>query len=118
MDTANGLAVGDRIELSGGYEPDPSWLGGKPSIRGRLTAFIPGQNRSPAAVVELDEALSGQSVSGSTIVLELRLVGAEWAATEVVHVELCDFIPEPTAWKDRRQGEWVESHANYRLVSE
>lgn len=118
MDTANGLTVGDRIELSGGYERDPRWLGGKPSIRGRLTAFIPGQNRSPAAVVTLDEALSGARVSGSTVVLELRLVGAKWTPTEVVHVELCDFDLEPTAWKHRRQGEWVESHATYRLISD
>lgn len=117
MVTQDSLTIGDRLQLGGGYERDPGWLSGKASVLGTLIEFIPGQNGSPAAVIQLDEPISGGSRSGSTVVLQLRYAGAKWEPTETVHVELCDFIPEPKVWNDRRQGEWVESHATYRLVS-
>ena len=116
MVTQDSLTIGDRLQLGGGYEPSPSWLSGKASVRGTLTDFIPGQNGSLAAVVQLDEPISGESRSGSTVVLELRYADAKWEHTETVHVELCDFFPERIGWNERRRGEWIESHATYRLV--
>lgn len=117
MVTQDSLTIGDRLQLGGGYGPPPYWIFGKAGVRGTLTDFIPGQNETPAVVVQLDEPITGESTSGSTIVLELRYVGAKWGPTGVAHVELCDFVPEAKVWKDRRQGEWVESHATYQLVS-
>ena len=117
MSTQDSLAIGDRVRLGGGYEPDPAWLSGRTSVLGTVSQFIPGQNGSRAVVVQLDEPISGESLSGSTVVLQLRYVDAKWEPTETVHVELCDFTPEPKVWKNRRQGEWIESHATYRLVS-
>jgi hypothetical protein len=110
------LTAGDRIELSGGYDFEPAWLGERSSLKGKVESFIPGQNDLPAAVIVLDEPLIVEGTSGRTLVLEQRYVGATWALTGVVHVELCDFIPEPKRWQDRRQGKWVESHAQYKKM--
>lgn len=118
MSTQDSLTIGDRLQLGGGYEPNSAWLSGRASLLGTVTQFIPGQNGSRAVVVQLDEPICGESLSGSTVVLQLRYADAKWEPTETVHVELCDFTPEPKVWKDRRQGEWIESHATYRLVSD
>jgi len=113
-EAANGALVpGDRIRLSGGYDMEPEWLGGHDAVMGSLAAFIPGQNREPAALVQLDHPLEVQGITGERIVLELRYVGATWTDEGVVHVELCDFEPEAKTWSARRQGKWVESHATY-----
>jgi hypothetical protein len=58
-----------------------------------------------------------EGTTGNIVVLELRYVGAEWKETETVHVELCDFMPEPAPSKERRHGKWVESHATYERLS-
>ncbi len=83
---------------------------------GKCITFIKGQNKQPAAVVELDEAISFENISGKIIVLELRYAGASCTKNEVVHVELCNFMPEDKPWKDRAQGVWVESHASYAIL--
>jgi hypothetical protein len=110
------LKVGDRVELSGGYDFEPSWLGGLPSHPGVVSSFIPGQNDMPAAVVRLDNAITAKGTTGDIVVLELRYVGQGWQDTGTVHIELCDFVPEERAWQQRRQGKWVESHATYKRV--
>ena len=92
---------------------DPQWLSGKRHYIRTVRAFIPGQNDSPAAVIQLDEAVSFEDVKGNYLVLELRYVDAKWKNNETVQVELCDFEPEEKSWQDRKQGKWVESHASY-----
>ena len=110
------LQLGDRLELSGGYDPGSMWLSEKDAVYGTVAKFIPGQNIPPAALIKLDEPLLTEGVTGEFVVLELRYRGAEWSQTETVHVELCDFEPEQARWQDRRQGKWVESHATYKRV--
>jgi len=110
------LTVGDRIRIGGGYDMEPRWLNGKKHYTGTVKAFIPGQNDLPAAVIELDEAAVSENIAGRYLVLELRYAGSEWSESETVHVELCDFEPDTRAWRDRRQGRWVESHASYRKL--
>jgi len=117
MVTQDSLTIGDRLLLGGGYQPNPGWLSGKAAVSGTLIDFIPGQNGSLAVVLQLDEPISGESRTGSTVVLQLRYADVKWEPTGTVHVELCDFLPERKVWNDRPQGEWVESHATYRLVS-
>ncbi len=95
---------------------EPEWLGGTAGHFGTVRAFIPGQNKQPAVVVELDAPVSAKGVSGSVLVLELRYDESEWLGSGTVHVELCDFEPEARPWKSRRQGKWVESHASYVRV--
>jgi len=110
------LKIGDRIQIGGGYDMKPKWLKEKENYTGVVKAFIPGQNESLAAVVELDEDIIFDDIVGNIIVLELRYSGAKWKKSEIVHVELCDFIPEEKSWKDRMQGKWVESHASYKKI--
>ena len=105
------LEVGDRIELSGGYDYDPIYLRNprSNSRRGTILQFIKGQSEVPAAVVKLDDKISGEKITGDIVVLELRHVGQTWQNPTPVHIELCDFMPEDQVWIDRRQGEWVEA---------
>jgi hypothetical protein len=112
------LQVGDKIDLSGGYDYDPLFLKSPAASKrtGTLIKFIKGQNETPAAVVKLDNEISGQKVTGDIVILELRHVGQTWQEPTPVHIELCDFMPEDKAWKDRRQGEWVEAAATVTLV--
>jgi len=110
------LRVGDRIRLLGGYDMEPKWLGGNTGYFGRLLCFIPGQNDTPAAVVKLENPITVDHLTADIVVLELRYVGEEWKTQATVHIELCDFMPEPKKWQERRKGKWIESHATYRKV--
>jgi hypothetical protein len=125
------LTVGDRVFVYGSYGFEPDWLaasGGRGGYHGRVVEFIAGQNDKPAAVVQLDSELVlpdgtagavGVEVRGRFLVLELAWVDHDWTKRPTrVHVELCDFRPDPKRWQDRRQGAWVESHALYEIVDE
>lgn len=112
------LQVGDRIELSGGYDYDPIYLKNPPATKriGTVIQFIKGQDEELAAVVKLDQKISGKKITGDIVVLELRHVGQTWQEPTPVHIELCDFMPEDKTWEDRKQGEWVEEAASIKLV--
>jgi hypothetical protein len=111
------LCVGDRIRISGGYWDAP-WLDGRKFIDGTVAAFLPIVGDTQHLVVELDSEIASDLGRGRVAVLHLRYVGASWSNTGIVHVELCDFLPERTASTNRRKGNWVESHASYaRLPS-
>jgi hypothetical protein len=114
--TGKGLRKGDRVRLYGGYEMEPKWLGGKDAHFGRCLGFIRGQNKQLAAVIELDEEVTFGNRAGTIVVLELRYAGARWGKKEIVHLELCDFMPEDKAWDERKQGEWIESHAICQVI--
>jgi hypothetical protein len=112
------IQVGDKVELYGGNEYDPIYLKNPPASArsGTVIQFIKGQNEEPAAVVKLDQTITGDSIKGDIAILELRHVGQTWQEPTPVHIELCDFIPENETWKDRRKGEWVEAAASVRLT--
>jgi len=55
-------------------------------------------------------------VEGTNAVLQLRYQGDVWGEQNLVHVELCDFVPDAKPWAERHQGKWVESHAGYRKL--
>lgn len=113
---AETLQAGDRVRLSGGYDWEPRWLSGRSQVDGHVAGFVPGQNDRPAALVKLDEPITVDGVTGSVVVLELRFAGTRWSGRGTVHVELCDFDPEPVRWQDRDRGKWVESHATYERL--
>lgn len=119
---ADGCKVGDRVRLSGGYEPRPVWMGGQSSFEGKIVRFVPGTHEPRAAVVKLDAPISltdvrnGKTVSGDVLVLELRFLGAEWRDSETVQVELRKTLPERKPAVERSHGLWVESHATYRVI--
>ena len=94
------LRVGDRVRIGGGYEDPPPWLGGRPAVTGRVSAFIDN-----AAEVELDEPLVVDGASYRVLSLRLRYRRARWTRQGIVHVEVAG---APHAW--------VESHASYRRI--
>lgn len=107
------LHPGDRVHLALG---DATGEGVGPTCAGTLVAFIPGPEQAPAAVLRLDTPLATPHARGEYVVLKLRYRDARWGSREVVHVELCDFLPEAKPWSQRRQGRWVESRATYERV--
>lgn len=114
--------IGDRVRLSGGFEPRPVWMGGQQSFEGKIVRFVPGTHEPLAAVVRLDTPISltdvrnGKMVSGDVLVLELRFFGAQWKDSETVQIELRDSLPERKPADQRSHGLWVESHATYRVI--
>ncbi len=56
------------------------------------------------------------NLTGNVVALELRYVGAEWSNQAIVHIELCESMPQPKRWQERRKGKWIESHATYKKV--
>jgi hypothetical protein len=112
---------GQRIRLSGGYDAFPEWRAEQETHRdGTVVGFIAGQGQEPALVVQLDEPIvvrrRFRTRKGDIAILELRQSGATWTDSEVVHIEVCDFMPENKPWPLRRRGTWVESHATYRVL--
>jgi hypothetical protein len=115
------LRQGDRVRVFDGYDMQPAWLASDDNgYIGSVVAFVPGQNKEPAAVVELDDPLvlplgAGDAqgpIAGRVLVLELGHKGSSWATVAPrVHVELCEERPEPRPWQERTRGHWVESHA-------
>ena len=114
------LQVGDKVELSGGYDYDPLFLKNPPASKrsGTVIQFIKGQNKLPAAVVKLDYKISGEKITGDIVVLELRYLEQTWQEPTPVHLELCDFMPDDETWKDRKQGEWIEAAATVTVVQQ
>ena len=92
------LRVGDRVQIRGGYEDPPQWLGGRETVTGRVSAFVDN-----AAKVELDEPLVIDGKSYRVLSLRLRYERAHWTKQEIVHVEIAPNV-------------WVESHASYRRI--
>lgn len=110
------LQVGDRLRLSGGYDFEPEWLAGASHRDAAIVAFFNETDDREAAVVKFDEFLESPRGSGEFAVLLLRYVGAQWTDHEIVHIELCNFMPELKPWAERKQGAWIESHASYRKI--
>lgn len=110
------LPEGTRVRLAGGYGMEPYWHGGRPFHDGTVQYFIPSEDSQGAVVVRLDEPITVEGLTGQMLVLQLRYVGAEWCTGAVVHIELCDFEPEPETWQHRRRGKWVESHASLEVL--
>jgi hypothetical protein len=112
------LSVGDRIRIWGGYGNDPLFMKNPPNKEriGKVIKTIPGQNKEVALVVKLDFPITGNRVTGDILILELRYEEQTWATDGPVHLELCDFYPEEKPWNDRKQGEWIESHASFDII--
>ncbi len=106
------IKKGNNVYISGGYDYEIKWLNGKDGYYAKVIDFIPGQNDKPAILVKFyNTIVTADNLSGDYAVLELRYEGAKWDNNEIVHIELCDFIPEKKTWSDRKKGHWVESNA-------
>ena len=113
--TRSGLVVGDRVHLSGGYEMPPAWLGGAEAVDGEVVAFVPTDGGMGSVAVRLDAPLTHDGDSGNVLVLSLRYAGAAWGRSGIVHLELCESVPENRP-PGEQVGIWIESHASYRKL--
>lgn len=124
------LKEGDVVRLSGGYEGVAEWLGEslgdkysgqskiKSFIDGKVIGFIPGSNEKEDAIVKLSKNVKYKDKSGDIVVLNLRFVGAHWSRTNIVSVELCDFVPEAKQPLERKRGHCVEDHSTYEIIEQ
>ena len=65
---AGKLNVGDRVQVGGGYDMEPQWLGDRQYYSGTVKALSPGQNDMPAVVVVLAEDAVFEDYAGSYLV--------------------------------------------------
>lgn len=106
------LQPGDRIQLSGSYDPDDAWLHGKEFVNATITAFCKEEGEFPEiAFVKLEKPLRARLLKCSYASLNLRTEKI-WEDEGVVHVTLHRLDPQikPT------RGAWVEGAASYRKL--
>jgi hypothetical protein len=112
------LSPGDQIWLAGGYEMEPRWLLGGNGYSAVVLRYFDDEHRQKNLLVGLQKPITLKGVTGSILCLTLRYEGAKWCGEEVVHVSLCSEEPRMEGpAQDKSKFAWVESHANYRLVS-
>ena len=68
---AGKLNIGDQLQVGGGYDMEPQWLGGRQYYSGTVKALIPGQNDMPAIVVVLAEDAVFEEYAGKYLVQNL-----------------------------------------------
>jgi hypothetical protein len=112
------LESGDRVLVSGGYDPEPEWLVGVEGHAGTLERFSPQEDGSSAAIVRLDAPTTAGEVTGGVLVMNLRNVGATWSSGAIAHIHLCESDPETGSAENSPRCEWVESHASLRLLDQ
>jgi len=113
------LKIGDKIEISGGYDYNIRWLrkieAGK--VLGVVKEVFGKDNSKTNAIVELDDKIKVDKFEGKYLILSTRYENQEITELKgTVHLELFDFYPESKPWNERKQGEWIESHASYKII--
>lgn len=131
------FVVGDRVLVTGGYDPNPDWLQDGSGYHGTICEL-----RDKIAVVELDSELILPSMDrkdpawriwgrkledpdrissprGKWLLLCQGWVGSVWnEPTDRLHVVLCDQEPNIEVNNANQiSGAWVESHAQMCHIS-
>ena len=116
------LKPGDRIRLSGGYDPQPQWLRGREAHRARVVRFVDNKMKQRrgderlSALVEFDEELEFEGLRGKYGMLLLRYRGQCWEHSGTVHVNLLDTGINDISEMVEASSRWMESHAQYQTV--
>ena len=112
------LAIGDRIELFGGYDYEPKYLTNPPANfkRGKVLSFIDSERGDKSAVVELEENIIGDSITTNIIVIFTRYEGQDWSTNGPVHIELYKEAPIYHFNMSEPKGEWIEVAASYKIL--
>jgi len=114
------LEVGDKIELSGGYDYEIKYLQNPPagSRYGTVIKFIPNDRKHEdySAVVKLSEPITVDAVTSDILVLTTRYENQMWIYKGIVHLELCEKIPEGRV-ENGRFGLWIEAAASYMIIN-
>lgn len=132
MKQVRSFRTGDRVFVTGGYDYDPQWLGGREGYYGTLDTI-----QGASALVQLDEELMLEGGSwqdfglgsvaalgtvevarGRWLVLLQGWVGGTWTnPTGRLHVGLCATHPRlEDLPAGGGIGVWIESHAHMTLA--
>jgi hypothetical protein len=117
------MNIGDQIRLSGGNDMNPQWLQGRKEHYARVIAFLPTNSKkrsSPerfSALIEFDEFIEFEGMTGKFGVLDFRYVEQVWENTGPVHVFLLKEKINSIDERTRESSRWMESHATYDVVS-
>ena len=117
------VEIGDRLEVTGGYDYDPKWLKGKEGCVGTVVGFLwEGEDRRQKLVLDLGEDFHTCEFKGRYLVLFLRNPGSQWEDEGVVHVVVGSSIPKDVesigVTSDPKSGfKWVEAAASYKILS-
>ncbi len=113
------MEIGDRIELSGGYDYEIKYLENPPAkVRvGTIINFIRNSRKYEdySAIVKLDEIITANSITSNIVVLSTRYEKQEWIYTGIVHIVLCKEIPKSI--ENEKFGEWIEAAASYIIIN-
>lgn len=112
--------AGAPITVTGGYDFEPAWLGGRPGVTGVVGKWIQRDQGEPVCVVSLDDPLTAEGWvdgereirTGQVLVLALRYPAQTWQRTGTVYVELWQAEP-PEDPAEHPAGMRVESDATY-----
>lgn len=115
--------VGDRLEVSGGYDMEPAWLSGARSVVGTVVGYHASHDNALACVLRLDRPLTAEGLvggkrehsTGDHLIISPRYVGQGWDGEQrTVQVGLCDGPPKGGHVDAAAHGRaWVESHATW-----
>ncbi|MFN7044692.1 MAG: hypothetical protein ACK4M1_05810 [Flavobacterium sp.] len=114
------MKVGDKIELSGGYDYEIAYLENpRASSRiGTVISFIRNSRKYEdySAIVKLTEAITVNGKTSDILVLTTRYEKQTWIYTGIVHLVLCETIPENKQLAEK-YGEWIEAAASYIIIN-
>ena len=117
------VEIGDKLQVTGGYDYDPRWIKGRDGCVGTVIRFLwEGNDRKRKLVLDLGEDFHTCEFSGRYLILFLRDPGSTWEDKEVVHVVVGNSIPKDVhsigVASDPDSGfKWVEAAASYKVLS-
>jgi hypothetical protein len=113
------LEVGNRIELSGGYDYEILYLKNPPANArfGTVIKFMRNSRKYEdySAVIKLDGPITANSITSDIVVLSTRYERQEWIYAGTVHIVLCEKMPENI--QVDKFGEWIEAAASYIIIN-
>jgi len=116
------VEIGDKLQVTGGYDYNPIWLKGRDSCVGTVIRFLwEGDIRKRKLVLDLGEDLHTCEFSGRYLILFLRDSGSNWENEGVVHVVVGNCVPKDVlsigVASDPDSGfKWVEAAASYKVL--
>jgi hypothetical protein len=115
------MNIGDKLRLSGGYDMNPRWLQARNEYYATVVAFLENNKKSSSteklsALIEFDEFVTFEGMTGKFGLLDLRYVGQAWENSGSVHVFLLKEKINSIQARNEETSRWMESHATYEVV--
>ncbi len=118
MENSKELAVGDSIKVYGGYFDEPRYLQ-NPKVKykkGIVLKFIDSERGDKSAIIELDEAIVGDTITTKFIMISMRYENQNWATDGPVHIVLYNQVPDFQNSAQEQRSEWIEAAASYMIL--